>query len=157
MYRDDVDSVFSCLIPYPMEKSAEITKNERVFSLSAHFLSEFLRPHTHFPFSEKRYAPPGLISLFMRRNFRAVLCGKIHPLLEANPVGSAFYIQNSIPHKSQKAKAAPETSREKEFQRGTAGAPESAKEGREGLAEGLDTFWVVEAARSSRATRTNLL
>ena len=69
LYRDGVDSVFSCLIPYPMEKSAEITKNERVFSLSAHFLSEFLRPYTHFPFSEKRYAPPGLISLFMRRNF----------------------------------------------------------------------------------------
>ena len=28
-----------------------------------------MRPHTHFPFSEQRYAPPGLISLFMRRNF----------------------------------------------------------------------------------------
>ena len=96
LYRDDVDSVFSCLIPYPMEKSAEITKNERVFSLSAHFLSEFLRTHTHFPFSEKRYVPPGHISLFMRRNFRAVLCGKIHPLLEANPVGSAFNILTMV-------------------------------------------------------------
>lgn len=41
LYRDGVDSVFSCLMPYPMEESTEITKNERVFSLSAHFLSEF--------------------------------------------------------------------------------------------------------------------
>ena len=32
LYRDGVDSVFSCLIPYPMEKSAEITKNERVLT-----------------------------------------------------------------------------------------------------------------------------
>ena len=53
-------------------------------------------------------------------------------------VGSAFNIQNSIPHKSQKAKAVPETSRAKEFQRGTVGVTESAKEGTEVLAEGSD-------------------
>ena len=53
-------------------------------------------------------------------------------------VGSTFNIQNSIPHKSQKPKAVPETSRANEFQRGTVGATESAKEGAEGLAEGSD-------------------
>ena len=74
------------------------------------------------------------------------LCGAIfelfsaerHPLLEVNPVGSTFNIQNSIPHKSQKTKAVSEMNRAKEFQRGTAGVPESAKEGATGLAEGSD-------------------
>ena len=56
----------------------------------------------------------------------------------AIPVGSNFNIQNSIPHKSQKTKAASETNRAKEFQRGTAGVPESAKEGTTCLAEGSD-------------------
>jgi len=58
--------------------------------------------------------------------------------LEVNPVGSTFNIQNSIPHKSQKPKAAPETNRAKEFQRGTAGVLESTKEGLTGLPEGSD-------------------
>ena len=61
-----------------------------------------------------------------------------HPLLDVNPVGSTFNIQNSIPHKSQKTKAVSETNRAKEFQKGTAGATESAKESAEGLAEGSD-------------------
>lgn len=54
------------------------------------------------------------------------------------PVGSTFNIQNFIPHKSQKTKAVSETNRAKEFQRGTAGAPESAEEGTTGLPEGSD-------------------
>ena len=54
------------------------------------------------------------------------------------PVGSTFNIQNFIPHKSQKTKAVPETNRAKEFQRGTAGVPESVKEGATGLHEGSD-------------------
>ena len=54
------------------------------------------------------------------------------------PVGSAFNIQNFIPHKSQKTKAVSEINRPIEFQRGTAGAPESAKEGATGLPEGSD-------------------
>ena len=53
-------------------------------------------------------------------------------------VGSAFNIQNSIPHKSQKPKAVPEINRPIEFQRGTAGVPESAKEGARPLAESSD-------------------
>ena len=61
-----------------------------------------------------------------------------HPLLDVNPVGSTFNIQNSIPHKSQKPKAVAETNRAKEFQRGTAGVLESAKEGVTGLSEGSD-------------------
>ena len=74
----------------------------------------------------------------MRRSFWAALCGKKHLLLEVNPVGSTFNIQNSIPHKSQKPKAVAETNRAKEFQKGTAGVPESAKEGARPLAEGSD-------------------
>ena len=54
------------------------------------------------------------------------------------PGGSTFNIQNFIPHKSQKTKAVPETNRAKEFQRGTAGVPESTKEGARGLSEGSD-------------------
>ena len=46
----------------------EITKNERVFSTLAHFLSEFLQSRTHFPFSAGMCPAPGLYSLFMRRN-----------------------------------------------------------------------------------------
>ena len=53
-------------------------------------------------------------------------------------VGSTFNIQNFIPDKSQKTKVESETNRVKEFQRGTAGVPESAKEGARGLAEGSD-------------------
>ena len=74
----------------------------------------------------------------MRRSFWAALCGKKHPLLEVNPVGSTFNIQNSIPHKSQKPKAVPEINRPIEFQRGTAEVPESAKEGDSVLPEGSD-------------------
>ena len=58
--------------------------------------------------------------------------------MEVNPVGSTFNIQNSIPHKSQKPKAVPEINRPIEFQRGTAGVPESAKEGDSVLPEGSD-------------------
>ena len=79
-----------------------------------------------------------LIFLFMRRNFWAALCGKKHLLLEVNPVGSTFNIQNSIPHKSQKPRAVAEANRAKKFQRGTVGATESAKEGATGLPEGSD-------------------
>ena len=61
-----------------------------------------------------------------------------HPLLDVNPVGSTFNIQNSIPHKSQKPKAVAEINRPIEFQRGTAGVPESAKECDTVLPEGLD-------------------
>lgn len=65
-----------------------------------------------------------------------------------NPVGSTFNIQNFIPHKSQKTKAASETNRAKEFQRGTAGVPESAKEGARGLSEGSD----IGLGESAQAT-----
>ena len=60
------------------------------------------------------------------------------PPPELIPVGSTFNTQNPIPHKSQKTKAVPETNRAKEFQRGTAGVPESTKEGATGLPEGSD-------------------
>ena len=74
------------------------------------------------------------------------LCGAISELFSAiepsdagaDLVGSTFNIQNFIPHKSQKTKAVLETSRAKEFQRGTVGATESAKEGARVLAEGPD-------------------
>ena len=59
-------------------------------------------------------------------------------MLDVNPVGSTFNIQNSIPHKSQKPKAVPEINRPIEFQSGTAGVPESAKEGARPLAESSD-------------------
>ena len=58
--------------------------------------------------------------------------------MDVNPVGSTFNIQNSIPHKSQKTKAVSETNRAKEFQKGTAGATESAKECDSVLPEGSD-------------------
>ena len=74
----------------------------------------------------------------MRRSFWAALCGKKHPLLDVNPVGNTFNIQNSIPHKSQKPKAVAEINSPIEFQRGTAGVPESAKECDTVLPEGLD-------------------
>ena len=61
-----------------------------------------------------------------------------HPLLEVIPVGSTFNIQNPIPHKSQKTKAVAEINRPKEFQRGTVGAAESAKECDSVLPEGSD-------------------
>ena len=79
-----------------------------------------------------------LISLFMRRSFWAALCNRSYPLPGSIPVGSTFNIQNFIPHKSQKTKAVPEANRAKEFQRGTAGVPESVKDGARGLAEGSD-------------------
>ena len=74
------------------------------------------------------------------------LCGAITELFFAigpsdvgvDLVGSTFNIQNFIPHKSQKPKAMAEINRPKEFQRGTVGATESAKEGRRVLAEGSD-------------------
>ena len=52
--------------------------------------------------------------------------------------GTSFNTQNPIPHKSQKTKAVSETNRAKEFQKGTAGVPESAKEGARPLAESSD-------------------
>jgi len=58
--------------------------------------------------------------------------------LEVIPVGSTFNIQNPIPHKSQKTKAVAEINRPKEFQRGTVGAAESAKECDSVLPEGSD-------------------
>ena len=72
------------------------------------------------------------------------LCGAITELFFAigpsdvgvNLDGSTFNIQNFIPYKSQKTEAVPETNRANEFQRGTAGATESAKEGARVLAEG---------------------
>ena len=74
------------------------------------------------------------------------LCGAITELFFAigpsdvgvDLVGSTFNIQNFIPHKSQKPKAMAEINRPIEFQRGTVGATESAKEGRRVLAEGSD-------------------
>ena len=60
--------------------------------------------------------------------------------LPLKPDGTPFNIQNAIPHQSPKAKAVPETSRAKEFQRGTSGAAESAKEGARVLPEGSDTL-----------------
>ncbi len=74
------------------------------------------------------------------------LCGAISEAFSSiessnagvNLVGSTFNIQNSIPHKFQKTKAASEANRVKEFQKGTAGVPESAKEGARGLSEGSD-------------------
>ena len=47
-------------------------------------------------------------------------------------------MQNFIPHKSQKPRAVSEASRVKEFQRGTVGAAESAKECDTVLSEGSD-------------------
>lgn len=73
--------------------------------------------------------------MFMRLIFYAILSHS--PLLLAKAVGTSFNIRNSSPHKSQKAKVALETNRAKEFQRETAGALESAKEGWGGLAEGF--------------------
>ena len=74
------------------------------------------------------------------------LCGAITELFFAigpsdvgvDLVGSTFNIQNFIPHKSQKPKAMAEINRPIEFQRGTVGATESAKEGTRVLAEGSD-------------------
>ena len=70
---------------------------------------------------------------FLRRSDEAI--GLSSPL---RLDGISFNIQNPIPHKSQKTKAASETNRAKEFQRGTAGVPESAKKGATGLSEGSD-------------------
>ena len=86
------------------------------------------------------------VSLLVLRGLFHCLCGAISEafsLIESSDtgktlVGSTFNIQNSIPHKSQKTKAASETNRAKEFQRGTAGVAESAKESGTGLSEGSD-------------------
>ena len=61
-----------------------------------------------------------------------------HPLLDVNPVGSTFNIQNSIPHKSQKPKAVAEINRPIEFQRGTTGVAESTKKRTKALFEETD-------------------
>ena len=97
-----------------------------------------------------------------RQGLFLCLCGAVSELLAATkmpttraiPVGSTFNIQNSIPHKSQKTKAAPETNRAKEFQRGTAGVPESTKEGATGLPEGSDIGLGQDAGSSSLPART---
>ena len=47
------------IITIPDGEIIKITKNERVFSSLAHFLSEFLQLHTHFPFSGRMYPAPG--------------------------------------------------------------------------------------------------
>ena len=47
----------------------EITKNEGVFYMSAHFLSEFQHAQAHFSFAGRENVTPALISLFMRRRF----------------------------------------------------------------------------------------
>ena len=67
-----------------------------------------------------------------------IFCAAHCTILSSTLDGTSFNIQNSIPHKSQKAKAVSETNRAKEFPRGTAGVPESAKEGARGLSEGSD-------------------
>ena len=121
-----------------MEKSIEITKNERVFSLPAHFLSEFRRPQAHFPFAKRGKCPASAYFIVYAAQFLSYSLWQKRPPPEAIPVGSTFNIQNSIPHKSQKTKVAGEASRAKEFQRGTAGVPESVKEGATGLHEGSD-------------------
>jgi len=80
----------------------------------------------------------GVYFLVYAAQFLSCSLWQKHPPPESIPVGSTFNIQNSIPHKSQKTKAVPEANRPKEFQRGTAGVPESAKEGARVLAEGSD-------------------
>ena len=95
------------------------------------------------------------------------LCGAISKLFSAigpsdagaNLVGSTFNIQNSIPRKSQKPKAVAEINRPIEFQRGTVGATESAKEGTRVLAEGSDIGLgarcrVFESPHSDHAGKT---
>ena len=77
-------------------------------------------------------------SLSIAAQFLSYSLQQNRPLSVVNPVGSTFNIQNFIPHKSQKTKAVSEANRAKEFQRGTAGVSESAKEGATGLPEGLD-------------------
>lgn len=74
------------------------------------------------------------------------LCGAITELFFAigpsdvgvNLDGSTFNIQNFIPHKPQKPKAMAEINRPIEFQRGTVGATESAKEDARPLTESSD-------------------
>ena len=70
-------------------------------------------------------------------------------------VGSTFNIQNFIPHKSQKPKAVAEINSPIEFQRGTAGVPESAKECDTVLPEGSDIGlgcrgWVFKSPHSDQ-------
>jgi hypothetical protein len=91
------------------------------------------------------------------------LCGAITELFFAigpsdvgvDLVGSTFNIQNFIPHKSQKPKAMAEINRPIEFQRGTVGATESAKEGTRVLTEGSDIGlgcrgWVFKSPHSDQ-------
>ena len=102
-------------------------------------MSEFLHPHTHFPFSGRMY-PPG-------QGFILCLCGAFPapslrwpgPAIIARPDGTSFNIQNPIPHPSQKEKVLLETRRAKECQRGIAGAAERAKEGGRVPFESSDT------------------
>ena len=118
-----------------MEKSQKMSE----FFISLHIFWASFGAHKHiFRFFERGDVTPALISLFMRRNLWTAFCSQDHSRPGENLVGSTFNIQNFIPHKSQKTKAVPETNRAKEFQRGTAGVPESAKDGARGLAEGSD-------------------
>ena len=81
---------------------------------------------------------PGYFFVYAAHFLR--LCSEmIRPVIALlKPGGTSFNTQNPTPHKSQKTKAAPETNRAKEFQRGTAGVPESTKEDATGLPEGSD-------------------
>lgn len=76
--------------------------------------------------------------------FIPCLCGAIPApcsvVYRANLDVVSFNIQNSIPHKSQKAKDLIEANRAKEFQTGTAGLKESDKEVARVPAEGSDTY-----------------
>ena len=85
------------------------------------------------------YWREGLYSLFMRRNSCAAPLRQFALPLSLKLGGTSFNTQNPIPHKSQKTKGFLETSRAKEFQRGTAQAEERAKEGGKVPAEGSDT------------------
>ena len=111
------------------------------------------------------YWREGLYSLFMRRNSCAAPLRQFALPLSLKLGGTSFNTQNPIPHKSQKTKGFLETSRAKEFQRGTAQAEERAKEGGKVPVEGSDThlgevpthIWEHEAGRSNRPARTQIL
>ena len=67
-----------------------------------------------------------------------------HPLLDVNPVGSTFNIQNSIPNKSQKTKAVSETNNK----------AKTAIKRRKKQKKIYSKVWDQETVRSSRTTRT---
>ena len=121
-----------------MEKSIEITKNERVFFYSAYFMSELLG-RIHIFSSRANHIMPGHISLSYAAQFLRHCLEAISLPLPLKPGGTSFNTQNPIPHKSQKTKGFLETSRAKEFSRGTAQAEERAKEGGRVASEGSDT------------------